>query len=422
LTALAGAAPVVFTQWNGRGAFGEGARIAVWRAGVVRVLSAGFTSAADPDISWDGKRILFAGQRTAGGLWQVYEMRADGTGVRQVVTTAWDCRQPIYQSKIFYLDDAQPEPQITFVSKAGGATDHLFSARLDGSGIRQLTYGLGDERDPFLNEDGRILYASGTEAGSALFGVNLDGTDASAFAQEEGRAAKRMPARTAGRMVVFVESENRTDWDGAGPLAAVDLRRNLHSYREWTRGGLYAWPSPAVDGHVLVSKRQAGGKHAVYRFDPASGAEQLLFRGDWHAAQPKELAARTMPDGRASVVEEKEKSGTLYCLSVHESDQPDVAKRAVKVRILDAGSGAIRGEASLEKDGSFQMRLPANWAFRVELADNDGKPLRRSAPIWVKNKEQRGCIGCHEDRERTPENRFAEALAKPAVVVDGGGK
>ena len=41
--------------------------------------------------------------------------------------------------------------------------------------------------------------------------------------------------------------------------------------------------------------------------------------------------------------------------------------------------------------------------------------LRTSAWIWAKNKENRGCIGCHEDGERTPENVFAQALGHPAA-------
>jgi hypothetical protein len=347
-------------------------------------------------------------------------MRADGSGVRQVVRFPGDCRQPIYQSRIFYLDDEKPEPQITFVSRGAGSVPHLYSARLDGSGIRQLTYGPGGERDPFLNEDGRILFSSINHLGAELHGVNLDGTDASLFAGEEGKPEKRMPARTAGRLVFFVESAGPSEWDGAGALASVDLRRNLHSYRSWKSGALYAWPSPLLDGGLLVSRREQQGRHAIVRIDLPSGKETILLQGAFHAAQPRELAPRPMPDGRASVVDEKEPTGKLYCLSVHDSDQPEIARRAVTVRLLDAATGERRGEAPLEKDGSFHLQLPANWAFRVELADSAGRPLRRSAPVWVKNKEHRGCIGCHEDRERTPSNRFADALGKPALAIPGG--
>lgn len=421
--AFASAAPIVFTQppakWQPTSDFGVGARIVVLRGNAVSVLTPSFHSAADPDVSWDGKRILFAARKTAASPWQIYEMRADGTGVRQVVKTPWDCRNPIYQSKIFYLDDVEAQPQITFVAKAGTAVRHLFSARLDGTGLRQLTFNLHDDLDPFLNEDGRILYSAGNEKGAALFGVNLDGTDVSLFAAEEGRPRKRMPSRTEDRMIAFIESASNEEWDGAGNLAAVDLRRNLHSYREWTRPGsaLYAWPSPLRDGAILVSRREPGKPHAIYRFDPKSGREQLVYRGPGHALQPKELAARPMPDGRASVVDEKEPTGQLYCLSVLDSDRPEIAARAAKVRVVDAAANQVVGEAPVARDGSFLLQLPANWAFRVELADANGKTLRRSAPFWVKNKEHRGCIGCHEDRERTPENRFAEALGKPPAAI-----
>ena len=43
--------------------------------------------------------------------------------------------------------------------------------------------------------------------------------------------------------------------------------------------------------------------------------------------------------------------------------------------------------------------------------------LRTSAWIWAKNKENRGCIGCHEDGERTPDNVFAKALGHAAAEL-----
>ena len=42
----------------------------------------------------------------------------------------------------------------------------------------------------------------------------------------------------------------------------------------------------------------------------------------------------------------------------------------------------------------------------VELLDEAGMALRSCGWIWVRNRETRGCIGCHEDGERAPENRF----------------
>jgi hypothetical protein len=51
----------------------------------------------------------------------------------------------------------------------------------------------------------------------------------------------------------------------------------------------------------------------------------------------------------------------------------------------------------------------------LQIVDRDGMALRTSAWIWAKNKENRGCIGCHEDGERTPDNVFAKALGHAAA-------
>ncbi|HVX66750.1 MAG TPA: hypothetical protein VHA11_09125, partial [Bryobacteraceae bacterium] len=73
------------------------------------------------------------------------------------------------------------------------------------------------------------------------------------------------------------------------------------------------------------------------------------------------------------------------------------------------------GEFDIDEDGSFQAQIPANVPVQVQALDGNGMALRTSGWIWAKNKEQRGCIGCHEDGERTPENVLASALTHPAV-------
>jgi hypothetical protein len=336
--AAAARPPIVFTQlaagakWQGAAANPAaseaftGARIALLSpAGAVKVLTAEFQSAADPNVSWDAKKILFAGRKTAANPWQIYEMNADGSGVRQMVDVPWDCRQPIYQSKIFYLDDPEPQPQISFTGTGGNWQSEdgsavvwsLYSARLDGSGLRRLTYNPSGDNDPVMNEDGRIVYSSwqrhtlawGAAGRAALFGVNLDGSDVAIFAGDEGRPIKRAPCVTPSRKVVFVESDGLTP-DGAGNLASVDLRRNLHSYKELTKpgAGLYVTPSVLGEDEILVSMRpaQGAGTFAIYRFDLQTNRSVKLY-GDAQrqSIEAQALVARPMPVGRSSVVDEK---------------------------------------------------------------------------------------------------------------------
>jgi hypothetical protein len=78
----------------------------------------------------------------------------------------------------------------------------------------------------------------------------------------------------------------------------------------------------------------------------------------------------------------------------------------------------LLGEIPLAGDGSFQVQVPANTPVQLQLVDADGLAVRRSAWIWVRNHAAQGCVGCHEDPERTPPNRFTQALQAPAPMLN----
>ncbi len=412
--------PIVFVQMPATPGLppGEQGRLVLLTpSGALRPLAPGFHSAADPAVSWDATRILFAAKRTAAGPWQIYETGRDGRNLRQVVKTPWDCRSPIYQSRIFYLDDPEPQPQITFTGYESGAVPQLYSARLDGSGLRRLTYHPAGAATATLNEDGRLLYSARFEKSSLLYGINLDGTDVERFSGAPGRAFRSMPAYAPSRHIVFVEND-QPEWDSSGSLATVDLRRHRHTYRALTlpSDGLYAWPSALSSGAILAARRLPNQTHGLYRIDPATGQATLLYDDPQrHDIQPRELAPRPVPPGRASVVEESASTGKIYCLSAFTTAEP--MPKPARVRFVAYPGERVLGEAPLEADGSFHVEAPANTPLRVEALDAAGKLLRSSNWFWVKNKENRGCIGCHEDPELTPENRFATALGKPATPL-----
>jgi hypothetical protein len=308
-----------------RAEYGEGARLVLVKDGKPgRVLTPGFASAADPDVSFDGRTILFAGQKELGDRWAIYEMNADGTGLRPVVAMSDDLRQPVYLPTVYVIiadptKGTAPRPQIGFVRHFDAAANEggvgrasaLYSVQADGTAPWRLTYNLSADRDPLVLADGRILYSSwrratlerGVSGRIVLLGVNPDGTDAAVFSADEGHRVKAMPCVTRDRLVVFVESE--AAWDGAGPLASVSLCRNLHSHRRITGAGdgLFHSPSALPDGHVVAARRPAagGGTHAIVRVDPASGRVVPLFDDPaFHDMQPRALGPRPVPDGRST--------------------------------------------------------------------------------------------------------------------------
>jgi hypothetical protein len=462
-----------------RAPFGDGARIiAVYPDGAIRVLTAGFHSACDPDISFDGTRMLFAGKVKASDNWNIYEAANDGSAVRQITSGVGNCRSPGYQATLYTIVSAEPWYQITFVGDAAGTMNedgstpatHLYSCKLDGSAVRRLTYNLSSDLDPFLMEDGRLLFSSwqrrtlgrGTLGRVSLFGVNIDGADLALFASQAGRRVKHMPCVTGDGLVVFVESD-RVPWDGAGRLSCVTVRRPLHSYRPITReaDGLFHSPSPLADGTILVSRRPFGSKdtHAVCRLDPQSGRWITVFDDPQaHDIQAKLLCKRSQADGRSSVVMEQDLQGNkyphgkLYCLNVHLSDlekrewmPPGTVRRLrvlegvpLKTEVADAylppleslpgrraGSSVngipplaqrrLLGEIDVSEDGSFNITVPANTPIELQTLDRDGFALRSCGWIWAKNREPRGCIGCHEDGELTPDNLLVDSVSRRSI-------
>ncbi len=377
--------------------------------GRVRVLSEDFQDGADPEVSYDGKRLMFAGRKQAGDRWQIFEMPSVGGPSRRITDLPFDCRHPIYQSSVYVIASDRPWHQIAFV-----ANNALYTTRMDGSDVRRITWTPLDDPHPQMLPDGRMVYASRHGNRTPLFGVNADGTDMAAFSTTEGALRKATPCVTGRGLVVFVEPFAA---DGAGALGSVRLRRNLHSYRNVTEpsAGLFRDPSPLPDGSILVSRRRPNGKYAVGRLDPDDGAfHELHANSRYDVLQAKAVTPRAEPDGRSSVVDLAKPTGKLYCLSVFTSDKPGIAAKRLRVLRATPG-GAILGETGLESDGSFQLEVPANTPIRLQTLDANGKPIRTCSPVWARNNENRGCIGCHEDGELVPENRLAEALKKPAV-------
>ena len=154
----------------------------------------------------------------------------------------------------------------------------------------------------------------------------------------------------------------------------------------------------------------------------------MFAENGWHAIQAKALAPRPAPDARSSVVRADDAEGKLYSIDVDIHDLGDeLPKGASKtLRVIEGvaataerpGVRRILGEVPLAADGSYQVQVPANTPVQLQLLDADGLRVRTSAWLWVRNHAAQGCVGCHEDPERTPPNRFMKALAAPAPVAE----
>jgi hypothetical protein len=430
--------------------FGDRARLVkVNPDSSIEELSRDFHSACDPSLSFDASRILFVGKKTPEDDWNIYEMEIDGSNVRKITDGIGNCRSPDYQAMLYTIVSPEPWYQLTFVGMENGASDeygagnttNLYSCKLDGSEVRRLTFNLSDNMDPFIMYDGRLLFASRHRSALnpalpgriSLFGINIDGTDYALFHAYKGKRIKRMPCTTTKGLAVFIEAD-KLRWDRAGSIGSTLLRRPLRSYRQITResDGLFHSPSPLGDGRILVSRRSQGDNdtYGVYRLDPSSGKlEEIFDSPGYHDVQAKIVYPRPEPDGRSSVVTEKDPNGKLYCIDVYINDlaRPEWMPRgtAKRLRVIEGFRKAaapviqrrILGEIDIEQDGSFNIEIPANTPVELQILDADGMALRSCGWIWARNHEPRGCIGCHEDGELTPENVLVDAVTNPSAKL-----
>ncbi|MCK4559252.1 MAG: hypothetical protein KAV45_05660, partial [Calditrichia bacterium] len=64
-----------------------------------------FYAACDPDLSFDGESIIFAGKKDEGDRWQIWRMKIDGSNKEQITNSDGDCISPVHAGNRFYLND-----------------------------------------------------------------------------------------------------------------------------------------------------------------------------------------------------------------------------------------------------------------------------------------------------------------------------
>ncbi|HOM99498.1 MAG TPA: hypothetical protein PLM33_04510 [Acidobacteriota bacterium] len=420
------------------------------------VLTPNFESACEPEVSFDGKRVLFSGRPSAEAPWNIYELELDTGSIRQITRDVGNARQPRYLSKNYVLG---PEDTawflILFAGDAAGEVEKdsgrpawdLYTCELDGARLMRITYNPATDWDAFLMQDGRLLFASrqhgrpsdGRLGRMRILELNQDGTDQMPFTGGQGRRVQHMPTVTTDGLAVFVEAD-RVSAEGGGTLGSVLLRRPLHTYRALTgpEDGLFLTPSPLPEGGLLVSWRKSEREaYRAGRFDPTTGEWAEWASSPGHQIiYPRLVAPRPIPDGRSSGMRLERPHGQFYVLNINLHDLPErawlnpsIAPRARLVEGIPRRVGdeplespmlprRVLGEVPVEPDGSIFVEIPANVPVEFQLVDTNGLVLRTSEWIWTRNGIAQGCIGCHEDPELSPSNQLVEAVKKePARLL-----
>ncbi|MHC4740282.1 MAG: HEAT repeat domain-containing protein [Planctomycetota bacterium] len=433
---------------------------------------------ADCEVSWDADRIIFCRR---GGLadpwWHIYEMRSDGTGLRQITSGPYHHVQPCY------LGDGR----IVFSTSRQGIRDEyhgyygtgLAVMQPDGSDIRHIGFNLGRDDEPAVLEDGRIvfgrleLFYSRLKTERTVHAVFPDGThDVTLYGPErralwrqvtvkskEGWWGEVAPRHRVLRLTQPQPFEpGRIVCASTGGLILTGPGRYLETFIPHPKDIAVTSPYPLADGRILCAagKRTFKREEAdlgLYYLDPKTGEMELLYNDpDFAEFEPRPLTPRPRPP---VLIESLEASGNSFtarfaCQSVRNSQEARVARRGKLARVVEglpavarhhshlssdgpawknhAGTHArVLGTVPLAADGSFYVEVPADRLIHVQVLDSDRRVVGNQQ-IWMyaRPAEKRSCVGCHERPDTTAVtsiNRFPKAqMVEPLQCLPTGGE
>lgn len=413
--------------------FPDGSRIAVLALDgsgpELGELSQGLAVAGAPSLTIDGRRVLFIGREPGSERFSLFSSALDGSDRLRLVGEPFDCGggAELPDGRIVFaakVEDALPPPHLN-------SAWALFVLDPNGGDVRRITFSGQTELDPYVLNDGRIVYSQwlpgsdgrSAEGGFALFTVHPDGTGAAPLhGHHQGPGWKLRARQDDAGDIFFMAAEPGGRGRVAGSLWTAPVSGGF------TLSISPARPlavEPASDDRLLVAAlptaEDAGGLLII---DRQGGIVERLLASDssWDVVQAVEVRPRPRPQGQLSMIDPDGKRGHLLAIDAR-PDGP-LGSRAAKARIRLAttggGEGRTLGEVELAEDGSFFAAVPADVPLLLDVLDADGETLIETVtPVWVRPKEIRGCVGCHEDPETAPPNKRPLAVLREPVDLVG---
>ncbi len=429
----------------------------------------------DPELSFDGKKIIFSMRKNKDDSYHIYEIDTDGSGLRQLTfAEGVSDIDPLYLPDGGILFSSTRQPKYCMCNRH--IMCNLYRMEADGANITQIGVSTLFEGHSSLLSDGRILYDRweyvDRNFGDAqgLWTVNPDGTKHSIY---YGNNTKSPGAIIDGRQIpgtdqvicIFGSCHERP-W---GALAIIDRKKGVDGvepvvqiWPEESRklvgtGDLdsYKWieyffedPYPLNENFFLASRtiwKKDGGwnpvdtKSGIYLVG-RDGTQELIVEGGRSLFDPMIIEPRPRPHAIPSNRNYTDKKGTFYVQNVyHGTHMKGVEPGSVKyLRVVESpekrtwtkngwfGQGEqapavnwhsfevkrILGEVPVEEDGSVNFEVPSGTYVYFQLLDKDKKMIQSMrSGTMVMPGETNGCIGCHEDRLSVPTAMGPKPLA-----------
>lgn len=393
---------------QGRERFPNGAEVFLQGEKGRRPLVRGFAASADPAVSFDGTHVLFAGKQKATDRWQVYEVAQSGGEPRRITSCAEGCVRPLYV----------PEDRVVYAHRVDGRF-LIEVAPLAGGKPLQLTYAPGNFLPTDVLRDGRVLFEGANPDGNGssieLYTVYSDGSGVESYRCDHGHS------RHSGRQVDSGDIVFASDGGLARFTSAL-----AHEVRIEAPAGEYAGDvSEMPSGEWLLAWRTDSAKpFQLKRWKPGTNILESVAsvaNADVNSIQPVLLAPRPVPNRHPSALHDWTYAN-LLCLNAYTSKYAFANNSIGSMRLYTqdgSGHDKLLGTTTVEADGSFYLRSPADQPLKIELLDRSGKTLKKEAGwFWMRRGEQRICVGCHAGPETAPENAVPAVLQRSTIPAD----
>ncbi|MBI9016798.1 MAG: hypothetical protein JEZ07_05995 [Phycisphaerae bacterium] len=413
----------------------------------------------DPEVHFDGTKIIFSGRNNLSDSYHIYEINIDGSGLTQLTNTyGVDDIDPIYLPDDSIVFSSTREPKYCMCNKH--IMCNLFKMEADGANIHQIGKSTLFEGHSSLLPDGRIVYYRweyvDRNFGDAqgLWTVNPDGTDHAVYwGNNTNSPGGVLDPRVVPGTEMFISTFSSCHDRPWGAIALVDRRFGVDGresvIRTWPESAInlvgvgnydtfksvnpkYEDPYPLNDKYFLCSRTVSGEQMGIFLID-IFGNEIQLHSEAPGCFDPMPLVARFRPGIKTNLRKytTENPTGKFYIYNVYEGThmqgvEPGSVKylRIVespekRTRTLTAWSGQgtewpamgwhdfnnkrILGTVPVDEDGSAYFEVPADKFVYFQLLDENKQMIQsmRSGTI-IQSGEIKGCIGCHENRTDAP--------------------
>ncbi len=426
----------------------------------------------DVDLNFDADKMLFS-MIGSHDRWQIWEMLADGTGLRQ--TTLGE-EPDVDNYDACYL----PDGRITFDSTrafqgvpcVGGGNTVANFCRMDadGTNVRQLCFDQDHDWCPTVLNNGRLLYSRWEYSDTPhyfsriLFSMNPDGTNQAEYYGSNSywpnsifyaRPLPNHPSTVVaivsghhgvprmGELVILDPSEGRHEDDGVvqripgyGKKVEPTIADTLVD-GSWPK---FLHPYPLSDKYFLVScKRTSESPWALYLVDVFDNMLLIKETPGYALFEPVPFRKTPRPAAIPDKIKPDSNEATVYVADVYRGQgMQGVPRGTVKsLRVFEiyytypqmgghVNVGVegpwdvhrILGTVPVNDDGSVYFKVPSNIPVALQPLDAEGRAvqLMRSWFVGMPG-ESVSCVGCHERQNSTPPTAATMASRQEAADI-----